>query len=114
MTEILNLTGHPLVLKRRAGAAEVRIKSHGRVRVEANYIEDEMIEVGNGIRIPILLTSNGDTFSLPAPEDGRLIVVSGLVAGRVRRRDVLAPARLAREGGQVEFARALMRYGERH
>jgi hypothetical protein len=81
------------------------------VRVEANYIQDEIIEIGNGVRIPILRTSNGDTFSLPEPEEGRLIVVSGLVAGRVRRPDVLAPAQLSRQDGQVQYARALMRYG---
>lgn len=108
--KIVNLTGHPLMLGN--DNRKMRFPSNGRVRVDADYIEIEEVEIGDGISVPIITPANGDTFSLPDMAVGTLIVVSGLVAGKVKRKDVLSPARLQRVDGNVQYARALMRYKE--
>lgn len=109
--DIVNLTGHPLVLGSEGN--HITFPSRGRVRVDARYdVTDHVTFTQDGITVtvPILTTGNGTVFSLPEPTDGTLIVVSGLVAGRVRRRDVVSPARLHKIDNKVQYARALMRY----
>ena len=105
---LVNLTGHPLTLK--AGNRIHRFPSQGRARIDAEYVVDDNLDVDFVGKIPVLVTENGETVSLPPPERGVVYVVSGLVAGKVRRPDVLSPARLHREEGKVLYAMALMRY----
>lgn len=107
--EILNLTGHRLVLGTEHN--HVQYPSHGRVRIDAQYEQVDIIALADGqVTVPLLLAANGKTHSLPRREEGRLIVVSGLVASRVRRADVVQPARLHRIDGRVQYASALMAF----
>lgn len=112
---IVNLTGHQLVL----GSEDdhVEYKSRGKVRLDTKYRTVQSVKLAdeNGILtrvdIPLLELANGSIESLPLPLRGSLYVVSGLVAGRVRREDVVAPVRLQRGvDGKVSYARALLRY----
>lgn len=108
----MNLTGHPLVLGRNARSLR-KFRSEGRVRVSARYEEIGTVRLGDGVYIPVLELHNGEVYSLPEPQEGVIYVVSGLVAGRIRREDVMGPAKLSRTtDGRVEYARALMRYPE--
>lgn len=114
---IVNLTGHVLTL----GSVDEQViyASRGKVRLDTRYrtvdqirLQDEFGQ-SSGVEIPLLELANGQTTTLPAPMDGVLYVVSGIVAGRVKRDDLVAPARLHRGSqGKVEYARALLRYGE--
>ena len=111
---IVNLTGHPLVMG--AEKTNVRYGSRGRVRLDTRYVEVETVNLQDesgketGVSVPILELANGETTSLPNPVEGILYVVSGLVAGRIKRPDVVAPARLHKTDGRTEYARALLRY----
>lgn len=114
---IVNLTGHRLVLGHEDDC--VGYESRGRVRIDTKYRTVREVELANenglltGVEIPVLELANGDVASLPAAIRGSLYVVSGLVASRVRRRDVVAPVRFARGAdGKVEYARALLQYRE--
>lgn len=113
---IVNLTGHRLVL----GTADDQVgyASRGRVRVDTKYRTVDVVELTNefgvntGVEIPLLELANGSVQSLPQPLKNTLYVVSGLVAGRVQREDVVAPVRLSRAvDGKVQYARALLQYG---
>lgn len=110
-TRIVNLTGHPLVL----GSARnnVRYRSEGRLRLDTHYGEEDLLVLDDSgrVTVPLLILLNGEhSRELPEPQDNTLYVVSGLVAGRVKRPDVVAPARIHREGGKAMYARALLRY----
>jgi hypothetical protein len=91
----------------------VSIPSSGKVRLDSKYKTVEHIRVSDDVLIPLLELANGDTTPLPEVKADTLYVVSGIVAGRVRRPDILAPARLTRENGKVTYARALLRYGNK-
>jgi hypothetical protein len=112
--KLINLTGHPLILG--DDHHQVRFPSRGRSRIEASYDVDGYVEVvgddGDFVTVPLLVTRDGTVTSLPEPIPDRLYVVSGLVAGQVRRKDVVSPARLHRVNGKVEYARALMAYDD--
>lgn len=112
--KLINLTGHPLILG--DDHHRVRFPSRGRTRIDASYDVRGYIEVtdehGESLTVPLLITTGGTVTSLPEPIPDRLYVVSGLVAGRVRRPDVVSPARLHRVNGKVEHARALMAYDD--
>lgn len=112
---IVNLTGHRLALGDEDGI--VGYASRGRVRVDTKYRTLRHVELANengtltGVEVPLLELANGDVASLPQPVRGVLYVVSGLVASRVQRDDVVAPVRFSRGAdGKVDFARALLRY----
>jgi hypothetical protein len=115
---IVNLTGHELVLGTEDG--QVRYISRGKVRLDTRYktVDQIRLQDENGkrsdVELPLLELANGETTTLPTQINNVLYVVSGIVAGRVRRPDIVAPARLHRgQSGKVEYARALLRYGER-
>lgn len=109
---IVNLTGHPLVLG--SNAYSVRFKSEGRMRLDTRYEQVDTLVVdgvdGDTFNMPLLKVLNGDYSGVPKEREGTLYVVSGLVAGRLKRPDIVAPARLHRENGRVQYARALLRY----
>ena len=106
--DIVNLTGHNLAIG--TPTDQRTFKSSGRVRLDTRYGEVETIQLDGGIEIPVLELLNGDYSVLPPKKERTLYVVSGLVAGRAKRDDILAPARLHRENGKVMYARALLRY----
>jgi len=111
---IVNLTGHPLVLG--TDGNNVTYPSQGRVRLDTRYELAENVQLldANGepteVTIPVLCLNNGATTPIPAPRDNVIYVVSGLVAGRVKRADVVSPARLHRVKEKVQYARAVLRY----
>lgn len=110
--DIVNMTGHALTLG--SPRYSVRFKSEGRVRLDTRFEEVERVVVngidGDTFEVPLLEVLNGDYSKVPRPKEGTIYVVSGIVAGRLKRPDVLAPARLHRENGKVMYARALLRY----
>lgn len=109
--KLMNLTGHPLVLGDEAH--RVRFPSRGRSRIDARYDVSGYVIVTDGddeVTVPVITTDSGNVVSLPEPTEDVLYIVSGLVAGKVRRSDVMSPARLHKVNGRVEYARALMRY----
>src|SRR5262245_32010688 len=111
--KVVNLTGHPLRLGNQAH--NLRFHSSGRIRLDTHYAETERIVVESEdgtITVPLLKLLNGEDDAVPEPQEGTLYVVSGLVAGRVKRPDIVAPARLHREEGRVLYARALLQYGD--
>lgn len=109
---IVNLTGHPLRLGSQGN--NLRFRSGAKVRLDTRHhvIEKVIVETEDGtVTVPILGLSPGvEDDAVPEPEDGVLYVVSGLVAGRVKRHDVVSPAQIHREDGRVMYARALLRY----
>lgn len=108
---VVNLTGHPLRLGNQAH--NLRFRSSGRISLDTQYAETERVTVESEdgtITVPLLKLLSGDDDALPEPQEGVLYVVSGLVAGRVKRPDIVAPARLHRESGRVLYARALLRH----
>jgi hypothetical protein len=106
---IVNLTGHRLLLGP-SDTRQVSFASEGRVRLDGRYEEVDKLELDDGIVVPLLGMRNGVAQSLPRTKKNVLYVVSGLVANRVKRPDVVAPARLHKVGGRTEYARALLRY----
>jgi len=112
VVRIVNLTDHPLRLGTEAN--NLRFRSSGKIRLDTHYRVDErvVVESEDGtVTVPILTLTPGDDDPVPDPEDGVLYVVSGLVAGRVRRADVVSPARQYKdENGKIRFASALLRY----
>jgi len=112
-TQIINLTGHSLVLGNQAH--NLKFRSEGKIRLDTQYEEEQRITVVSDegtITVPLLKLLSGEDDAVPEPQDGVLYVVSGLVAGRIKRPDVVAPARLHREEGRVIYARALLQYGK--
>lgn len=114
---IVNLTGHRLVLGNEDD--QVGYESRGRVRVDTKYRTLDVVELINelgvetGVEVPLLELANGAVASLPKPLRNQLYVVSGLVASRVQRKDVVAPVRFSRgSDGKVQYARALLQYGK--
>tara|TARA_Y100000389_G_scaffold183090_1_gene200234 strand:- start:1542 stop:1901 length:360 start_codon:yes stop_codon:yes gene_type:complete len=47
--------------------------------------------------IPTIISSYGEVTDLPAPEEGVVLIVSGMVASRSPRRDVVSPGPLVRD-----------------
>lgn len=105
---IINLTSHSI----RLGFSAEVMRSEGQARVNS-----QMREVGSVFidgpppaEIPILEIVEGDVDRLPAPREGVLYVVSGIVAAAAMRNDVLTPARVERgQRGEVVACHALAR-----
>jgi hypothetical protein len=88
MIKIVNLTPHAIVL--RGSAGDTTVPPSGTIaRVSST---PGVLTERTGIPVPVAgPTTFGDVTGLPAPEDGTIYIVSGLVAGRVARSDVFAP-----------------------
>lgn len=85
----VNLTPHPIVIRRADGTDTTFVPSGKVARVDetANSI------VGDIEGIPVLAKSQfTQVIDLPEPEEGVVFIVSGLVAGQVSRNDVFSPA----------------------
>jgi hypothetical protein len=63
------------------------------------------------LSIPILALQERRIIGLPEPEEGVLLIVSGIVATAAQREDVVAPSRINREEGtgRVKDCKALIR-----
>ncbi len=87
--EIVNLTPHEITLVREDGEV-MKIPPSGQVaRVK---VEQEVVNEINGISI--VRTKFGDIEGLPEPQDGKIFIVSSLVAqaaAKLGRTDVVAP-----------------------
>ncbi len=60
--------------------------------------------------IPVALTSFGEVVGLPDPQEGVILIVSGIVADAARRPDVVSPGPLIRDAaGQPAGCRGLAR-----
>jgi hypothetical protein len=116
-TTIVNLTPHALVLLGPSGEETIIPPSGAVARVTSRPGAAEALE---GVPVPVIgATVFGEVEGLPAPVPGTYYLVSGLVAGRTSRADVLAPATgpndNARrdEAGRITGVRALVRAGSR-
>ncbi len=84
--EFVNLTPHEITLVREDGEV-VKIPPSGQVaRVK---VEQEVVNEINGI--PIVKTTFGDIEGLPEPQEGKIFIVSSIVAQAAARTDVVAP-----------------------
>jgi|SRR5215469_9785657 len=110
---VVNMTGHPLRLGTETNNLRFRSESKG-IKLDTHYRVDErvMVESEDGIvTVPILSLTPGRAAPVPDPQENVIYVVSGLVASRVRRPDILSPARQFKDdNGRVRFASALLRY----
>lgn len=89
MANFVNLTPHPITVIAVNGG-ESTFQPSGKV---ARVSELPTTVIGQVNGIPVLSkTVFGDVVDLPEPQEGVFFIVSGLVAGQVSRKDVLAPA----------------------
>lgn len=101
VSEIVNLTPHPVVLKR-DGMDDLAIESSGSVRAEEEFSE-EPTETIDGI--PVYdLSYTGKIIGLPDPVPGRVYVVSmiaaqAMLALGIKRNDVVSPNFVPALGG---------------
>lgn len=102
--EIVNLTPHPLVIRR--GDKEETIPSSGVARCSAAETE-----IGSLDGIPVVRTDYGAVVGLPGRKGGTVYVVSTITAQAVvGRDDVYVPARPVRdEQGRIIACAALGR-----
>ena len=103
MVEFVNLTPHPLNIHDDEGNLVI-LPSSGKVRVKANYTRVNTIR-----GVDIYTCEYGQVEGLPAPKNGVLYIVSGLIKNAVpHRKDILAPGELVRnEVGQPIGCRGL-------
>jgi hypothetical protein len=83
--EIVNLTPHIINVWM---GSEVRIippsGKVARIRIQSQFC-------GNVMGVPVVMSTNGAVVGLPAPERGKVFLVSSVVAKAVMRPDVLSP-----------------------
>lgn len=101
---LVNLTPHDLSIHTPAGV--VTVAPSGQVARVATV--DTAAPDHDGI--PVVITTFGEVTGLPAPDDGVMYVVSGIVADAARRPDVVSPGALIRgPDGQPIGCRGLAR-----
>ena len=107
--ELINLTPHALNLHGEGGV--VNVPPSGQVaRLSVTRQELEPVAVG-GIILPVARPTLGEIVGLPPAYDGRIYVVSALVAEAAKRPDVLSPGELVRDkDGVIVGARGLSVY----
>jgi hypothetical protein len=86
--EYVNLTPHMINVHTPEGVRDIP-PSGDVARVSST---SELVGFLDGI--PLFRTVYGEVTGLPAPRDGEVFVVSGMVAGRVSREDVFSPGNL--------------------
>lgn len=107
---VVNLTPHAVTVVADGGSATIP-PSGGVARV-ATTRELVGTIIVDGVEIPVYETSFGAVEGLPAPQQGVLYVVSGLVLAALKseRSDLLAPGELIRDGeGRVVGCRGFTR-----
>lgn len=93
---IVNLCEHTLNLTNADGSIRVDVLPSG----EIARVATSRTQTGSVQGIPLLLTTYGKVVGLPAPVEGVIFVVSGMVAGHVDvrdREDVYSPGLLLRD-----------------
>jgi len=94
--KIVNLTPHKLVLMNEDLSVTAEIEASGQVaRVATRAVKVDETPEG----VPLYRTEYGAVEGLPAPQDGVIYVVSGLVRAAVgdSRPDVYSPGKLVRD-----------------
>jgi len=108
MTELINLTPHPITIQP-TGAQPITIPVSGRIaRLDSSQETDASV-----VGVPVVTTRFGRVIGLPNPEPGKVYIVSSLVAQHVRRPDVLAPdtgPTAIRQDGQIVAVTRLQRF----
>ena len=111
MTSFINLTPHTLNVLNADASIRVDIAPSG----EVARVATSRVQTGEAGGIPLFETRFGEVTGLPAPVEGVILIVSGLVAGHpsVRERgDVFSPGELVRGAdGQPTGCRGLTRAG---
>ena len=91
---IVNLTPHALTLLNESGAVVANIPPSG----EVARVKTARQRIGDHEGVPLFTTEFGEVEGLPAPQDGTIFVVSGLVRSAVpHREDVFSPGQLVRD-----------------
>ena len=103
---VLNYTGHEIVLEAWDGV-QVAVPPTGHTKANSDVANVGRVRVGH-IFVPLLQITEREV-ELPPPMDGRLIVVSGLVASMTDREDVVTLSRHIKMHGRTIGARALAR-----
>jgi len=108
MTELINLTPHPITIQP-SDAQPITIPVSGRIaRLDSTQTTDDGIA-----GVPVVTTRFGQVIGLPDPEEGKVYIVSSLVAQHVRRPDVVAPdtgPTAIRQDGQIVAVTRLQRF----
>jgi len=108
---IINLTPHTLNVVNMDGSVLVDVPPSG----EVARVATSRVQTGEVYGLPLFTTRFGEVTGLPAASEGKLFVVSGLVAAHpdVRdRADVFSPGELVRdEAGKPVGCRGLTRTG---
>ena len=100
-----NLTDHPIVLEQVDGSLKTLPPSGTVARVERRSID---VGIVRDLDVFLVEDEYGDVVWLPPPKLGTVNVVSRMVAEHApRRRDLVFPAHLIRDGGRIIRARAL-------
>lgn len=104
-TRLVNLTGHDLTLIQWNGATTT-IRPEGQLRVYSKVDAAGIVRVG-GVDVPLLEIVE-QAITPPPEQPDTLYVVSGIVASKARRNDLVVPSRMVRDGtGKVIGCRAL-------
>jgi len=95
--EIINMTPHPVTVGGRTFAPSGSVARCTEVQEPAGTLDG----------IPLVTVRRGPVEGLPAPSEGTYYIVSSVVAAAAGRRDLLVPAKLARDAeGRVIGAEA--------
>jgi len=107
--KLINLTPHTITLVGVEGAITVA-PSGDVARLAVTRVELAPVLV-DGVALSVSRPSKGPVTGLPPESDGVLYIVSAMVAESVRRRDVVSPGELIRDGaGVVTGAKWLWSY----
>lgn len=107
--KIRNFTPHTLVFEGMHGQT-IEIESEGIIRVSQSQTFEEWTHIehdGKFIYIPLTRTVYEDVMGLPPEEPNTLVVVSSLVRMGSNRKDLVSPAALVREDGEIKGAKTL-------
>lgn len=106
MANFMNLTPHAINFVSQDGDILKTVEPSGSVaRVS---VKTETIGEADGI--PVTSSVYGEIKNLPEPEEGTIYIVSSLVAGRTKRKDVFIPNEPVRdEKGRIIGCRSLGR-----
>jgi len=107
--KLVNLTQHTITLHGVGGAITVP-PSGAIARLAVTRVSLAPVLV-DGITLEVNRPTIGAVTGLPPPDDGVVYIASAMVAEAVRRRDVLSPGELVRDGaGVVVGAKGLCSY----
>lgn len=94
MTQLINMTPHPIHIVNMEGQLLKTIESSGLIRLKASTV-DAGFQVDG---VNITTTQFGEPEGLPESEDGKFFIVSQIVkAALPERKDLLVPAEVVRD-----------------